>query len=347
MKKYMKAMALEGCASLAENRTPLKEKDLPIPEPAGDEIRIRVTACGVCHTELDEIEGRTVPSFFPIVPGHQVIGIVDACGENASRYKPGERVGVGWIYSSCGACEFCRRGQENLCADFKATGRDAHGGYAEFMVARAGFAFPIPVALEDSAAAPLLCAGAVGYRALTLAEIEDGDSLGFSGFGASAHILLKLVASLYPRTRTFVYARSKIQRDFSLALGASWAGDFGQEPPQLLDAIIDTTPVWKPLVSLLPYLKPGGRFVINAIRKEDADKDVLASVSYQNHFWLEKKITSVANVTRSDIAEFLSLAAKAPLIPETNAYALRDANQALLDLKRGDQKGAKVLLPAL
>jgi propanol-preferring alcohol dehydrogenase len=344
MKKMMTAMVLPECTLFEKTQSPLVVTELPVPEPQDHEILIRISACGVCHTELDEIEGRTAPTFFPIILGHQVIGIVEKQGKKAFRHPEGARVGVGWIYSSCGACEYCRAGRENLCQQFRATGRDANGGYAEYMVANEAFAYTVPKTFKDSDAAPLLCAGAVGYRALRRSGIKDGGVLGLSGFGASAHIVLQIVKHLYPRTAVFVFTRSEIQQRFSLTLGASWAGDLEKNPPRLLDAVIDTTPVWKPLTTLLPHVKPGGRFVINAIRKENTDKHLLASLSFEDHFWQEREITSVANVAPADISDFLALAAAIPIRPETALYGLLQANQALADIKKGDQKGAKVLI---
>jgi propanol-preferring alcohol dehydrogenase len=344
MKKKMRAMVLDRCAPLSKNPAPLRPLELTVPEPRENEILIRVKACGICRTDLDEIEGRTAPAFFPVILGHQVVGVVEGRGERAARFHLGARVGVGWIHSACGECEYCRSGRENLCARFQATGRDAPGGYAEYAVAREGFAAALPDSLTDTAAAPLLCAGAVGYRALRLSGIADGGALGFAGFGASGHLVLKAARALHPHAALFVFARSPEQRSFALSLGADWAGRFAEEPPRPLDAVIDTTPVWEPLVSLLPRLKPGGRFVINAIRKEHIDDELLATIEYEKHLWLEKEIKSVANVTRPDIEEFLALAARVPIVPEVAVYPLADANRALAELKRGDQTGAKVLV---
>jgi propanol-preferring alcohol dehydrogenase len=255
----------------------------------------------------------------------------------------GDRVGVAWIHSACGRCEYCTRGQENLCPDFKATGRDVNGGYAEYMTVPEGFAYPIPEAFTDAEAAPLLCAGAVGYRSLRLTNIQDGQSLGLTGFGASGHLVLKMVRHQYPKMRVYVFARSKEEQTFARELGASWAGDTADRALELLDAVIDTTPVWSPIVAALGNLKPGGRLVINAIRKEETDKEALLALDYAKHLWMEKEIKSVANVTRRDVAEFLQLAARIPIKPEVQEYALEDANRALLELKQRRIRGAKVL----
>ena len=328
---------------LTRNRKPLKPAELPVPQPGPGQVLVRVRACGVCHTELDEIEGRTPPPELPVVLGHQVVGAVEAAGPGAGRHPLGQRVGVGWIYSACGECEYCRAGVENLCPRFRATGRDAHGGYAQYLVVPEDFAVPIPESFTDNEAAPLLCAGAIGYRSLRLAGIEDGQRLGLTGFGASGHLVLKMVRHRYPRTPVFVFARNPAEREFALHLGAAWAGDTGERAPEPLHAIIDTTPAWKPVVEALANLAPGGRLVINAIRKEDRDRDRLLGLDYPRHLWLEKEIKSVANVTRRDIAEFLELAAAAGIRPEYQEYALEEANQALLELKERKIRGAKVL----
>jgi propanol-preferring alcohol dehydrogenase len=340
----MKAMQITHIASLKDDPHPLELVDLPIPEPGPGEIRIKVSVCGVCHTELDEIEGRTAPPHLPVVPGHQVVGYVEKLGEGANRFKINNRVGVAWIYSACGDCKYCRRGEENLCSEFKATGRDADGGYAEYMVVPQDFAYLIPDIFSDKEAAPLLCAGAVGYRALKLTNLTNGDNLGLTGFGASGHLVLQMVKHRYPDSQVYVFARSPEERDFALQLGAVWAGDTTEESPQKLDAIIDTTPVWKPVVEALKNLAPGGRLVINAIRKEDYDKDYLLEMDYSNYLWMEREIKSVANVTRQDVIEFLELAAEAPIKPEVQEFALEDANQALKELKERKIRGAKVLV---
>jgi propanol-preferring alcohol dehydrogenase len=339
----MKAMVLKSLSSFEESDTPLELRDLPDPVPAEGEVLIKVSACGVCHTELDEIEGRTPPSRLPVVLGHQVIGRIEQRGSNAGVYDIGDRVGVGWIFAACGRCKFCLGGKENLCGQFKATGRDADGGYAQYMTVKEEFACRIPEVFSDSEAAPLLCAGAIGYRSLRLTGLKDGQSLGLTGFGASAHLVLKLVRHQFPHTRVFVFARSERERVFSTELGAAWAGDTAAQSPEKLDAIIDTTPVWKPVVEALRNLAPAGRLVINAIRKEEHDKDCLQQLDYPTHLWLEKEVKSVANVTRTDISAFLDLAAQVPIKPEVQEFGLEEANRALLELKTRKIRGAKVL----
>ena len=339
----MKAMVIDRIVSLAAERAPLRPVELPVPRPGVGKTLIRVSACGVCHTELDEIEGRTPPPRLPVIPGHQVIGRVVENGPGAKRFPIGARVGVAWIFSACGKCFHCLDGNENLCPDFRATGRDANGGYAEFMTAPEAFIHPVPDIIPDTQAAPLLCAGAVGYRSLRLTGLTDGQTLGLTGFGASGHLVLKTVRHKYPRSKVFVFARSTAERDFARELGAAWTGETTERPPGPCDAIIDTTPAWRPVVEALKNLKSGGRLVINAIRKEDVDRDQLLQLDYASHLWLEKEIKSVANVTRADVREFLELAAGIPLLPEVQEYTLADANLALVELKERKIRGAKVL----
>jgi len=334
----MKAMVLTRIASLETQPQPLQLVELPVPEPGPGEVLIHVAACGVCHTELDEIEGRTPPPRLPVVPGHEVVGYVERQGPGAERLQLGDRVGVGWIHSSSGDED------ENLSPRFRATGRDVDGGYAEYLTVPEPYACPLPAVFTDACAAPLLCAGAVGYRALRLSGLRDGQPLGLTGFGGSAHLVLQLVRHRYPHTPVHVFARDPAARAFALELGACWAGDTDDRAPQPLRAIIDTTPAWKPVVEALANLRPGGRLVINAIRKEDRDKEELLRLSYHEHLWMEREIKSVANVTRRDIAEFLTLAAEIPLRPRVETYRLEEANRALLELKRGGIRGAKVLL---
>jgi propanol-preferring alcohol dehydrogenase len=336
-------MILRALSNLDENPEPLEMADLPVPVPGAGEVRIRVSVCGVCHTELDEIEGRMPPPRLPVVPGHQAVGRVDALGPGAEGLREGDRVGVAWIGSACGRCKYCREGNENLCPFFVATGRDADGGYAEFMTAPAPFAHPIPAVFPDVEAAPLLCAGAIGYRSLKLAGLEDGESLGLTGFGASAHLVLKMARHRYPNTRVYVFARSEGERAFARELGAVWAGDSTAEPPEKLAAIVDTTPAWRPVVEALKNLEPEGRLVINAIRKEERDKSALLALDYPRDLWMEKEIKSVANVSRADVREFLALAAEIPLHPEVQEFPLEAANQALRELKGRRIRGAKVL----
>lgn len=337
-------MILQSITDLERNSEPLVMTRMPDPLPLDHEVLIKVTACGICHTELDEIEGRTPPSRFPVIPGHQVIGNVELAGKNVKYLEAGDRIGVAWIFSTCGKCSYCLGGHENLCHEFKATGRDANGGYAEYMTVPEAFTYSIPEIFTDSQAAPLLCAGAVGYRSVGLTGLQNGHNIGLTGFGASGHIVLQIIKSKYPGTKIYVFARSENERAFALELGASWAGDTTDNVPELLDSIIDTTPVWKTVVEALKNLKPGGRLVINAIRKEEIDKDYLLNIDYSRHLWMEKEIKSVANVTRKDVKEFLDIASQIPVIPEIQEYKLEEANIALAELKGKKIRGAKVLV---
>lgn len=273
----MRAMILPKIVSLSEVEAPLELVELPRPEPAAGEVLIRVAACGVCHTELDEIEGRTAPPHLPIVPGHEVVGYVEQLGPAVTSLREGDRVGVGWIHHSSGALE------ENLSPEFRATGRDVHGGYAEYMTVPEEYAYSIPGVFTDAEAAPLLCAGAIGYRALRLTNLADGEPLGLTGFGGSAHLVLQMVRQKFPNSQVYVFARDPKQRQFAQELGAVWAGDTADRAPEPLQAMIDTTPAWKPVVEALANLRPGGRLVINAIRKEDRDKQELLNLSYHEH----------------------------------------------------------------
>ncbi len=340
----MDAMIIDRIHDLSREDQALQFVQLPVPDVGAGQILIKVAACGVCHTELDEIEGRTPPPRFPVVPGHQVVGRVVQRGDNATRFSKGDRVGVAWIFSACGRCDHCRLGAENLCSEFKATGRDANGGYAEFMVVHEDFVFAIADVYSDVEAAPLLCAGAIGYRSLALTGLRDGDRLGLTGFGASAHLVLKMVRHSYPRSPVYVFARSPEERAFAMELGAAWAGDTAEASPDRLHCIVDTTPAWLPVVSALKMLRPGGRLVINAIRKETVDQNALQHLNYAEHLWQEKEIKSVANVTRRDVEQFLSLAVEIGIKPEVQTYPLKAANRAVTELKRRQIRGAKVLV---
>lgn len=318
-------------------RDPLTLQELPVPNPCSGEVRIKVTACGVCHTELDEIEGRK-KIIEPVVPGHEVVGRVDALGKNAVRHKIGDRVGVAWISSSCGKCSRCRSGRENLCGSFIGTGCETNGGYAEYMTVKEEYAYPIPEVFNDFQAAPLLCAGAVGWRALKLTEVKNGDILGLFGFGASAHIVIQVSRSIYPDCPVYVFTRSPHHRELAKKLGAAWTGGMDDLPPRLLNRAIDFTPVGETVAHALGMMEPGGRLTINAIRKR-----TLVMLDYSLHLWHEREIKSTANITRRDVEEFLPLAAKIPIIPEIQEFPLEEANQALRLLKQGKIQGAAVL----
>ena len=339
----MKAMVLRGTHDLSQNDAPLELLEIPTPKPSRGEVLIRVLACGVCHTDMDEVEGRVVPPAFPIVPGHQVVGLVKETGLGVRNFNVGDMVGVAWIGGACGECGYCGSGRENLCDDFIATGRDRDGGFAEFTVADAGFIHPIPEEMDPVKTAPLLCAGAIGYRCMRLSGITNGDAVGLMGFGASAHLVIKLLRQSYPLSEVFVFARGERERRFAMELGASWSGGIEERSPKKLSAIIDTTPVWNPVLRSLENLVAGGKLIVNAISKEDSDIDSLLSLDYQSHLWLEKEIKSVANVTREDVAGFLSAASTLGIEAEVTEYGLEEANTALLEIRRGGGKGAKVL----
>lgn len=339
----MRAMRIHRSGVMDGTRPPLVAETIDTPIPGSGELLLRVHACGVCHTEIDEIEGRSPPPHLPMTPGHQVAGIAVRAGPGCRGNFLGRRVGVAWIHSACGACQWCREGRENLCPEFRACGRDAPGGYADYLVVPEAFVHPLPGSIGDLEVTPLLCAGAVGLRALRLCRLENGQSLGLTGFGASGHLVLQMALHLYPDSRIHVFARSASEREFAAHLGAAWTGDTTERPSAGLDAIIDTTPAWLPVVAAMEALAPGGRLVINAIRKESNDRHALEGLDYERHLWREKSLSTVANVTRYDVAECLRLAAEIPLRPHVTVYPLEDANRALAELKRGDIRGAKVL----
>jgi propanol-preferring alcohol dehydrogenase len=335
----MKAMVLKKLSSVAER--PLELVDLPEPVAGQGQIQVKVSACGVCHTELDEIEGRVSPSRFPMILGHEIVGRVEDLGPGASKFKKGDRVGIAWINWACGDCSFCLKGEENLCDTAKWTGKDADGGYAQYTVVSEDFAYWIPEGFTDLEAAPLLCAGVIGYRALRLSGMEDGKVLGLYGFGASAHIVIQVAKYKYPDGKVFVFTRpnQKEHQDLARKLRADWIGATGDTPPEKLNCAIDFTPVGEPVREALRNLQKGGRVVVNAIRKTTP----IPELDYTEHLWYEKEVKSVANVTRRDAQEFLPLAAEIPIIPETQEFKLEEANEALILLKEGKIRGAAVL----
>ncbi|MDX1626602.1 MAG: alcohol dehydrogenase catalytic domain-containing protein [Wenzhouxiangellaceae bacterium] len=338
----MRAWRLESTGRVGDGDGPLRYREVERPSPDRDEVLIRVEACAVCHTELDQIEGR-VETPLPRIPGHEVVGEVVEIGDDVDDALSGTRVGVGWIGGACGECRFCERGAENLCPDFRGTGRDLDGGYAEYMVAPAAFVVPVPDALEPAEAAPMLCAGAIGLRSLRLANLADDQVLGLTGFGAANHLVLAMALARDPDRRVVVFARDAGQREQAIEMGAAWAGDTHDDPPQTPDAIIDTTPVWTTVLAALERLAPGGRLVINAISKEDDDRDRLAGLDYESQLWKEKEIKSVANVTRRDLRGVLELVAEHGLRAEIRRVGFDEANEALKALKRGGNRGALVL----
>jgi alcohol dehydrogenase, propanol-preferring len=330
----MKAMVLKETSPI--EKEPLKMVDLPDPAPGPKEILIKISACGVCHTELDEIEGRLPPKL-PIVLGHQIVGRVEKLGSGAKYFNIGDRVGIAWINSACGTCHFCREGNENLCLDFRGTGCHVNGGYAQYTVVSEDFAYLIPKRFSDAQATPLLCAGAIGYRDLTLSGIKQGQTLGLFGFGASAHIVIQIAT--YWGCEVFVFTRSEAHQNLARKLGAAWAGGPEDEPPKKLHCAIDFTPVGETVPRALKVLEKGGRLVLAVIRK----RNPIPALDYAQLLWDEKEIKSVANITRRDAQEFLLLAAEIPIIPEVKEFKLEEANQALILLKQGKIQGAGVL----
>jgi len=319
-------------------RDPLDIVDRDVPSIGSDQILVKVYACGVCYTDIDIVEGR-IKCKLPVVPGHQIIGRVVAIGDNVGdKIRIGDRVGIAWISWSCGKCYFCLSGQENLCSDFKATGCHIDGGYEEYVAVYADYVYRIPDIFSDYEAAPLLCAGAVGYRALRLANMRDGLKLGLFGFGSSAHIIIQIARKLYPSSEIYVFSRSEEHRELAKKLGADWTGKPSDNPPKKIDRAIDFTPVGETIARALELLERGGRLVINVIRKQ-----TMVNLDYVHHLWMEREIKSVANVTRKDVIEFLEIASSIPVKPEVKLYRLDDVNQALRDLKAARVKGSPVL----
>ena len=330
----MKAQILKSTAPVEDR--PLELVEMPTPEPEAKQILVKVSACGVCHTELDEIEGRLPPDL-PIILGHEIVGTVERVGDKAGRYSIGDRVGIAWIHSACGRCKFCAAGLENLCPDFRGTGCNAHGGYAEYTIVSEDFAYPIPERFTDAQAAPLLCAGAIGYRDMVLSGIQPGQRLGLFGFGASAHIVIQL--AIHRGCDVYVFTRSSEHRGLAERLGAVWTGAAEDDPPAKLDRAIDFTPIGETVPNALRVLDKGGRLVMAVIRK----RNPVPPLDYAELLWDEKEIKSVANITRRDAEEFLPLAAEIPIITEVQEFPLEQANEALVLLKQGKVQGAAVL----
>jgi propanol-preferring alcohol dehydrogenase len=326
-------MVLEECKSVEEK--PLKLLDVPKPVPARNEIRIKIKACGICHTDLHTVEGELSLPKMPIVPGHEIVGIVDELGEECRRYKKGERVGVAWLYSSCGLCKFCKMGLENLCENAKFTGLHANGGYEEYMVVREDYAYPIPDFFSDENAAPLLCAGIIGYRSFRLSNIKPGQKLGLFGFGASAHIVIQIANIL--GCDVYVFTRSEKHREHARKLGAKWVGDARDICPEKLDSAIIFAPAGWIVREALKSLDRAGILVINAIHMSP-----IPELPY-DLLWHERKIVSVANVTREDAEQFLKIAGRIPIRTEVRLFKLEDANVALELMKKSEIEGAAVL----
>ena len=315
---------------------PLVALDLPVPAPQAGEIRVRVHVCGVCRTDLHVVEGELPPVLERVVPGHQVVGTVDALGPDCTRFTRGQRVGIAWLRSTDGICEFCRRGDENLCATARFTGYHADGGYAEHAVVREDFAYALPDAIGDAEASPLLCAGIIGYRALRRAEIRPGCRLGLYGFGASAHIAIQVARHL--GCRVFVMTREEKHRHLAAAPGAAWPGDAADPPPEKLDSAVLFAPAGALVPSALEALDRGGTLAIAGIYLSP-----VPALDYDRHLFYERTVRSVTANTRRDGEELLRIAAEIPIRPHTVPFALADANTALQQLKHDGFEGAAVL----
>lgn len=314
----------------------LIEDEAELPPPGCGEVRLRVLVCGVCRTDLHIVEGE-LSTPLPRVPGHQAVAIVDALGADVDDLSPGDRVGVGWLASTCGACRYCASGKENLCAAPRFTGRDVDGGYAEFMLADARFVYRLPDAYSDIETAPLLCAGIIGYRALKLSDASRGDRVGLFGFGASAHLTMQ-VAQAWD-CETYIFTREPDHQQLARELGATWAGGLEDDPGVAIDAAVSFAPVGWIVPIALRCLDRGGTLAINAVHASD-----IPSFPYQEIYW-ERTVRSVANFTREDAREFLALAGEHRLRIETEVFPLARANDALARLKRGEVRGAAVLVP--
>lgn len=329
-------MQLERPAAIGES--PLRAVERPVPEPEPGEVLVRVSACGICRTDLHIVEGELPLVRSPIVLGHQVVGRVERVGAGVTRARAGDRVGIAWLRWTCGACRFCRSDRENLCARARFTGYHADGGYAEYAVVPADFAYPIPETFSDAEAAPLLCAGIIGYRALRLAEVPAGGTLGIYGFGSSAHITLQVARA--GGAEVFVCTREAHHRALALSLGAAWAGDVADAMPRSADGIIVFAPAGEIVPIALANLAPGGTLALAGIYMTP-----LPSMDYARVYG-ERTIRSVTANTRADGQELLAAAARIPIRPAVTTFALADANRALQLLKRGDIRGSGVLVTA-
>jgi alcohol dehydrogenase, propanol-preferring len=317
--------------------SPLVLADLPLPEPAAGEVRVRVEACGICRTDLHVVEGDLPPQVERIVPGHQVVGVVDKCGAQVARFKAGERIGIAWLRSTCGTCRYCRTGNENLCPQARFTGYHANGGYAEFAIVREDFAYALPAALGIAEATPLLCAGIIGYRALRRAEMRPGCRLGLYGFGSSAHIAIQVARHF--DCIVYVMTRDERHQALARALGAAWAGGADARPPELLDSAVLFAPVGDLVLPALEALDQGGTLALAGIHLSD-----IPALNYERHLFHEKNLRSVTANTRADGEELLRIAAEIPIRPQTTAFPLRDANRALQQLKHDGIQGSGVLI---
>lgn len=330
----MKAMVLGSPRPVAEN--PLEVRDIPVPQLGPEDILVRVRCCGVCHTDLHEVEGELTEVKWPLVPGHEVVGVVERAGERAGRFETGQRVGAAWLRSACGTCRFCLSGRENLCETARFNGYHADGGYAEYMVLPEKFAYAIPEAFSDEEAAPLLCAGIIGYRSLRLSDIKPGETLGLYGFGASAHIAVQIAR--FWGCRVFVFTRSEAHRALALELGAEWAGSAKDEPPAKLDSAVIFAPVGALYLDALRVLDRGGTVASAGIHMSP-----IPEIDYDGLLYHERKMMSVANATRQDGEDLLRIAAEIPVRTTVQTFRLNAANDVLRQLKAGRINGAAVL----
>lgn len=330
----MRAMVLEKQAPAGES--PLRSMDIPTPVPRAGEIRLRVRACAVCRTDLHIVEGDLKLKKSPVVPGHQIVGVVDAVGSGVQQIREGDRVGVAWVYSTCGECTYCRKGLENLCDRARFTGWDVDGGYAEAMIVPASFAHPLPEGFPDLQAAPLLCAGIVGYRSFRLSNARKGERVGLYGFGASAHIILQVARHL--GCEVYVFTRNEGHQQLARQLGAAWVGKAEETPPEKLDAAVIFAPVGSLVLDALRVLRKGG-----TVSLADITMSPIPEIDYDSLLYHEKIIRSVANATREDAREFLRVAAEIPVRTEVEVFPLEQANQALQAVKHSRVRGAAVL----
>ncbi len=330
----MKAMFLRNQAPIREE--PLEYAEVQNPIVGDNQVLIKIKACGICHTDLHEVEGDLPLIKQPIVIGHQVVGVIERIGRNVKKFQGGERVGVPWVHKTCGTCSFCKSGNENLCESAEFTGYHVDGGYAEMMVSEEDFTYLIPENFSDEEATPLLCAGIIGYRALRLSDLKKGEKLGLFGFGASAHMVIQVAK--HWKCEIFVFTRSEEHRRLAKKLGAIWTGKAESEPPTKLDRAISFAPVGKVILAALHHLRKGGTLAINAIYL-----DKIPEMEYNEHLYYEKTIRSVASSTRKDAEEFLHLAGEIPIRSEVEIFPLKDANKALQLLKESRINGAGVL----
>jgi len=329
----MKAMQLRQSAPMED--TPLAETDLSLPEPGPGQVRLKIHACGVCHTDLHIAEGDLNLPHLPTVPGHEIVGTVDAVGEDVTLHKVGDRLGIPWLNETCGTCRYCQAGQENLCDNIRFTGLHVDGGFAEYTVVNQHFAYPIPSIFSDAEAAPLLCAGIVGYRSLRLSAVQPGQRLGLYGFGASAHIIIQVAR--HWDCEVFVFTRSEDHRALARRLGAVWAGDARDDPGTVLDSSIIFAPAGWLVPEALRVLDKGGTLALGGIHMSP-----IPEMAY-DLVWHERTIQSVANSTRQDALDFLEVAGEIPIKTEIERFPLAQANEVLLRLKRSQINGAAVL----